>query len=404
VNPEWRLPAQATLAVGLTDVRVLLDFDGPQMVLASFQGEPGEWFGVTADGSETHIRWLFVRVEVNEIAALRSGRLTTLAALRKDAVRVADVPMADDRVGASHVWDVAATAVPVGCFPDPGQLLPGTAAPAPIPASKQWDIRLWQAGAKLGEISAQALADITSALQGILFGEAERVAAHTTTPRRIKKSAAQRARLNVTAFAEGSFVVQLQPEDPAFGRALVAFEQDLERQLDSTKGMRDLLGAASSRSASHARKLLAALARHGVDMEMRDAADNAYTFIRHQTARRVTRELQKANPVELTRRPFEMSGSFTAFDVLRGTFEFHAEDTEITIAGVLDGDLQSSEPDALVGYGGRYFVSGFAEGTPAAQTSALNYVLRSFQPVSPLELDDDDDEPDDELDNEVELD
>ncbi len=398
MNPAWKLPAQAAFAIGLDDVRVLLDFDGPQMVLASFHGESGDWFGVTADASETHIRWLFAPVDVHEVAALRSGRLTTLAALRKDAVRVADVPMADDRVAASHVWDVAATAVPASCFPDPGQLLPGT-APAPIPESKQWHIRLRQAAAEIGEISVQALADITTALQGILFGESERVAAQTTTPRRVKKSAARRARLNVTAFAEGSFVVRLRPEDPAFGRALVAFEQDLERQLDSTAGVRDLLGAASSRSASHARKLLAALARHGIDMEIKDAANNAYTFIRHETARRVTRELQKANTVELTRRPFEMAGSFTAFDVLRGTFEFHAEDTEITIAGALDPDLQEAEPDALVGYGGRYFVSGFAEGTSTAQTSALKYVLTSFQPVSPLELDeDDDDEPDDQVD------
>jgi hypothetical protein len=172
----WDLPHQMTHPpenVRLRErqiERVLLQYDGPQLVVLSDGRQ--KYLGYVADELDNGIRWLHVPVSNLELKALHRGKLTLREALEKAEINIVDVSHAGET---SDVWIAPPLVVPLDCLPEPGLLLPAFARDRS--AEDQPDRLAFEcegAGVGNGVITFECLGAFTSALQRLWFVLAKR--------------------------------------------------------------------------------------------------------------------------------------------------------------------------------------------------------------------------------------
>src|SRR5438034_5615384 len=123
MKPEWDLPTQFEALGEIANrqiSRVLLEYDGPQLVVLADRDR--EYLAVAVDEDESATRWLQVPISHLELRALVIGARSVREALRKPTVTVVDY--AHDLSQPAFAWLVQWSEIPDRVLPRPGVRLP----------------------------------------------------------------------------------------------------------------------------------------------------------------------------------------------------------------------------------------------------------------------------------------
>ena len=121
MREDWRLPEQARAGWDWTIDSVLVEYDGPQVVLLRRDG--GKALAVLADMDEAAARWVHAPISRTEERAIRAGAASLRSALLKPGLEVTDV---DLQGNARRSWTVDSGDLTDEQLPEPGATLPGS--------------------------------------------------------------------------------------------------------------------------------------------------------------------------------------------------------------------------------------------------------------------------------------
>lgn len=108
MRSSWRLPNARVSLHDWNEKDVILDFNGPQLVLLESEGRL--YLSVASDADEEFVRWLRAPISNHEYRALLAGETTVLECIRKPEILVVDTdqygtPTAEYSVSADSLND-----------------------------------------------------------------------------------------------------------------------------------------------------------------------------------------------------------------------------------------------------------------------------------------------------------
>lgn len=377
---EWNLPKQADLAgtSGLQIERILVDYNGPQIVTAS--GPRGLYLGVAADEDDRAVRWIYAPITNTELRALAAGVLTTLDAVLKSRVYVVDVGHDDVEIQA---WECDGALLGDENLPDFGALLPKATRNALMATMSQSSVPqlcLERPDAKRKSVVFQALSDVLNTFQRLWNALAQ--AASPDGPRERGRWSAElidSAALSLAAAGTGSLILDVEPSDAAvFKRTSLSFEE-LVGAGSNPQALAEVLARLGARVQGRYEELLINVEKH--DLQILAKLHGA-AFLGPNTAARVRLSLPQSIYGDPKTRP--AVGYFIAFDTGSATFEFLNEEDDVLYKGQVHPEVLAKNSSVAVGAGVTHAV--FIEVTTriaASKHVTETYALRAIAPPLP---------------------
>lgn len=347
---DWNLPSDGALGIGswtITDV--LLEFNGPQMVLIDDHGR--RYLAVAADDepdSNTE-RWVRAPVTATEEDALREGAIGPYDVLNKASLQVVDL---DPRTQQPKcLWTIERAALTEEHLPLPGARLPDSGVHTE--RSQAAPVLRLDGGAVAGStIHFEALSDVLKHFQRLWAALAQAASGQPIPKGKQAKELRERAALNACALQPGSVCVHVQPTDPELFAKIGELYSSLVAARHDDDQLLSLLHQLKHRAGAAYRSYLMSLEKH--DLQLYATWNDSRVFVGPDIARDVRPRLlalQEAGRTEL-----EAQGTFEAFNIPSSTFTFRNDTTEETYSGEVAPDFSVEEREIGIGPAALYEV------------------------------------------------
>lgn len=371
----WNLPNAELATKAWTELEVLLEFNGPQLV--KVRSDDRDYLSVASDEDDACVRWLRAEVSKVEYDALLRGATTVRECLLKPTVWVVD---ADADGLPLRQWRTPSGALHEEDLPSPLSLLPEDVIAAhripvelPVFAIDGPGI----AGATLG---FRPLADLTQTLQRLWDALGQALVGQATAKGRVSSAIAAATEIRLGAVVPGSVGLQVEAADPAtFGRVAAEYRRLLLAVGDPCR-FRELLLGYKSRVRAALADYLDAVDRH--DVEVLAIWSDGAAYVSSATARRTAATMRFAGGEEEER--FRTVGYFVGFSLREARFDLiEGEDGERYEGTVAPQLLSSLDCEIVLGPAASYDV-GLSVTTFKATGAAAKqaYVLVSLAPAA----------------------
>ncbi len=354
----WVL-GQSVLAIDLplAGVTELLNYDGPQMVLARHRGE--RRLGVASDEIEdgSIVRWVFAKVSGVELRGLASG-----SALLRDVFDKPDLLVCDVegyfKLKSSWICDVSEV---------PGDALPSRQIPMPNSARLVLQQLLPKrsintASAKLsmaalkdpGEaVPFRIVASILSCYQRFWTALGQYVEGGAgNSLGRLPAYVQEHAALGFAAASEGSLEIDVKPVDETFHQSISEAMGKLLRSFEMPASASfDLTTEAAARVMKRFKELLVSIEKQQVDLLYEASAEVMFL-----SPSRASRLLRDSDSPEVIHETIIASGFFQTFSETEERFEFFDELREVSYRGYVGQDVLRQQSGVVVGQEASYGV------------------------------------------------
>ncbi len=345
----WKLPEQAIVPPAAKIVHVLVEYNGPQVVVA--RDNEGLKLGVAADDEEDSglVRWLYAPLTDTEFKALVSGASTIRDALLKPRVYVIDFGR-DDRP--LRAWEHASELLDETVLPRRGALLPkATRAEFAATIPEKPELCLERLGAKSKGVTFRSLSELLGVFQRLWNSLAQAVSQESPKERgRLQADLSERAALALTGATAGSLILEITPSDHAIFNEVSQQFEELAKAGDDPQALSALLEHLGPRVQARYVELLKDIEKHGLQLFTRRQAGSA--FLASHTAPRVISALTQSKVSEA--RTIPAIGYFLAFDGVRGSFEFNETLSGEVYKGHVAPEVFASHDSVVVGPGVTY--------------------------------------------------
>lgn len=345
MRPSWRLPDRLMPSHKWRDIDVLLEFNGPQLVLV--QSGDGLYLSVASDESARTTRWLRTRISPLELKALFSGATTIRESILKPQIWVVDTNRADEVIMETMVTpDMLSD----DDLPTVDSVLPDETRDAhqvdlPTPA-----IFLDGPGVQYHAIGFRTLADILHQIQRLWNAIGQTLLGRSTAKGPVPQDIVYRTELMLGDLVPGSVGLRLRPVD----EALFTDIANQYSRLVSASGDHEQLGAILRELKSRVRATYAdyldALQRHKVEILAR--WDRHGIFISPTMAARIEPALDFVDTGQEER--FEVQGHFIGFNQRDADFEFADLDSGERYKGRVAPKVLRSSVLIVIGPSRRY--------------------------------------------------
>lgn len=345
MRPSWRLPDPLAPSHRWRDVDVLLEFNGPQLVLVD--GGDGVYLSVASDESEGSTRWLRSKLSPLERKALLSGATTVREAIIKPEIWVVDT----DRAGKVIMETaVAPEALSEDDLPTVDSVLPDETLEAhggdmPAPA-------VFLDGPAVSDhaISFRALADTLQQIQRLWNAIGQTLLGRSTAKGPVPQDIVHRTELMLGELVPGSVGLRLRPVD----EQLFADIAQQYARLVSASGDHFQLGIVLRELKARVRATytdyLDTLRKHRVEVLTR--WDRHGIFISSAMATRIEPALEFVDTGQEER--FEVRGHFIGFNQRDAEFEFVDPDNQERYKGRVSPKVLRSPVLIVIGPSRRY--------------------------------------------------
>lgn len=356
---SWDLPAQGLVPRVYEIERVLIEYDGPQVV--TLNGPDGLYLGVASDEDTSSIRWIYAPISHTEFKALTEGASSILDSLLKPEVAIVDVGQ-DGR--AMHEWTADSMKLDRAALPKRGALLPKTARTEyAAPAPEKPELRLDAVHAR--KVGFKVLSDVLSSYQRLWTSIAQARSPRVMNRGRWKQDLSERAELALVGAGAGSLVLNIEPADPAIYVEIAQTFEGLTKAGDDTSALASQLSQLGQRVKSRYAELLEKLGKY--DLQLLSRRNGGSAFLAAHSAPRIL----AAMPQEVAGEPKELiaSGYFVAFNTRNQTFEFYDVGEEESYNGTVHPEVLARNQAILVGQGSSYNI----------KIEVVTYILQTHQ-------------------------
>lgn len=347
VRPSWRLPNPQLPSHRWRDIDVLLEFNGPQLVLVD--GGDGVYLSVASDESERTTRWLRSRLSPLEQKALLSGATTVREAIIKSEIWVVDTDRAGEVIMEAAVAPDALSEddLPTADSVLPDETLQAHRSDMPAPA-------VFLDGPAVSDhaIGFRALADILQQIQRLWNAIGQTLLGRSTAKGPVPQDIVHRTELMLGNLVPGSVGLRLRPVDE---QLFTDIAQQYAR-LILASGDQVQLGAVLRELKARVRATYAdylnTLQKHRVEVLTR--WERQGIFISSTMAARIEPALESVDAGQEER--FEARGYFIGFNQRGADFEFMDPDSDEHYKGRVSPEVLRSPVLIVIGPSKRYVV------------------------------------------------
>lgn len=345
---RWSPSGQLTIgtagpAIDRTVSRVLVEYDGPQLVLLTAGRR--QFLAYAADEDGDLVRWIHAPVSEIEIKALNRGQITIRNAVAKNELTVVDVNRSGTAV---RSWVVNLASLPDEYLPDSDALLPQFARPAATPTGR-FAFECEGEAVRGHSITFACLAAVTGTVQKLWSAIAPEYLLDTEA-----RDEWGSTTLACGATSGGSFVIEVEPRDVATFEAIAAQYKSLIREsYDAPQKIQAKLETFRPSLAQAYSAYLQALETYRIDVLLDVGLDA--TFIGFDCAARVRPHVvlareRSANVGDRTE-IVSAIGYFDGFMKRKATFEFFDVVTGTGYKGAVSQKVLSlaSSTDIVIG-------------------------------------------------------
>ena len=348
----WKLSEQGMVPHTIEVVNVLVEYNGPQIVLA--RDHEGLKLGVAADDEEESgfVRWIYAPLTNTEFKALLSGASTIRDALLKPVVYVIDFDVGDRPLCA---WKYAREDLDEIVLPRRGALLPkATRAELVTAASERPELCLERLGSNGQGVTFRSLSELLGVFQRLWNSLAQAVSLESPKERgRLHADLSERAALTLTGATAGSLNLEITPSDYVIFNQISQQFEELVKAGDDPQVLSALLESLGPRVQARYVELLRDIEKH--DLQLLARRRDGSAFLASHTAPRVITALTQSKVGEAKTIP--AVGYFLAFDSSRGSFEFNETLSGETYKGHVDPNVVASHDKVVVGSGAIYRIA-----------------------------------------------
>jgi hypothetical protein len=379
MRSDWPLPEQLEVPDrGWAVERVLVEFDGPQIVIVGW-GDRCD-LAVLADADEEADRWLHAPISRTEERAVLEGAVSLRSVLVKSDVRITDLDRAGNVIRSAAI---APEQLLDDHLPEPGALLPYASEPSSELSKPR--LRLDGAGVHESTVPVRAVADLLDHKQRLWNALAQAVESEPTQRGLIDAAIRERATLFMSAAAPGSFEITIEPADGTLYAKVASEFRSLVRASDEPSALHSKISSLQSRVRSAYSKYLKALETS--KLEVLDEWSGGAVFLSPASAARFRAYMSEANPV--SEEVVETVGYFLDYNSQSGHFRLRDLAAEEDFAGYVDPKIPAEKRTLMVGPGAQYRVRlrvrSFEATDPAEQQTCT---LVGFEDVSIARSDD----------------
>lgn len=367
---------QTIVPPNITNIQVLAEYNGPQIVLVTASDMLNPLLGVAADEDEDFVRWIAAPITHAERLALADGVLPTRSVFLKHEVIVIDV---DHTERPRRAWEAAHLSD--DDLPREDVVLPRSARSLlaePLPAIPEMSID--RLGSAKAGIPVRPLASILDVLQRLWNALVQSIAVDVPTDRGpIRADLTDRAALSVTGGRVGSLILELSPADPLVFNEVSQTFNKLVGAGYNPEALAIEFNRLGPRVQARYGEFLSVLQKH--DLQLLTRWSKGSFFLGSHLTQRILTAFPKAVVGEPRTTP--VLGYFVAYDTRQRTFEFHDTEGDENYKGAVHSDVLDASDAVSVGSGAMY-TAHIEVVTQLLHSGAVieSYTLRSAKPVS----------------------
>lgn len=340
---SWPALVQQIIAqsIDLRVTHVLLEYDGPQITLATVEGV--QHLGVAADECNDGVRWIYSPVTNLELQALASGSQTTRNALLKREVLVVDIDHRDQVTGA---WKVPSEEIEEDAFPTVGAVLPMGSRQLISelhPQPTHPEIALEQLSRRSNGIPFKALSQAINVFQRLWTALA--AAGEMRARGRYVAGLEDRAMLYFAEASAGSLRIRVEPSDATLYEDVSETFTALVDAGEDSQQVSEVLTQAGPRVQNRYKELLSTLQRN--DLEIMAYSRNGAAFLGPERAGRILGAMLNAKDIETTN--VYSTGYFLSYSFPERKFEFVDVESDRHFKGDVDADVSARNRAITVG-------------------------------------------------------
>lgn len=317
---------------------ILIDFNGPQV--ATLTCGDDLFLGVAADEQDHTVRWVLAPMTPREMAALSHGLLGTLDVFKKDALRVLDLDLQQERFVSAWAG-VSVDELDTSALPDPNAKLDRFMESRPL-AQDQRRFILDSPAMDDAGIDFKTLSRVLSDAQRVWSSIAQALEDEPTARGTLPQEIRQKSKLRTRALRAGSIIIDVSTtEHEDLHEKVAGVFADLIIARDDEERLQDLFTTLKTRARATYTDFLKSLSAGGVEFEMNFKHHHCYTNA--QLAARARRRIESPSRVRAEPDIQELTGTFRGFD-LNGSFAFMDHVNEELIQGTVPGNAEVALP------------------------------------------------------------
>jgi hypothetical protein len=352
MRASWTaLPTQLELPTrsvdDLSDLDIVDEFNGPQIVFGNLDGE--RVFGVAADEDDAVERWVFAPVSPLEERALKEGVASLREALRKDSARIVDFLKGH---GGLRVIPVSGELLSDNELPTAEARLEVTPSVSPV-ATGELSFVLDRIGGVSAGLPLKAVAEFLNNLQRyadavVAFVDSSLSRVHG----RLTDDILAKAAFSLQAATAGSLALGVAPADHGLAQRVVAHLRQAVDAADRGDRLATLAEKGGARALLRYEDLLATLQRHQLQLLARGGTDLA--FVSWTSAGRFSRAMPEVVQREVE--PLVVRGFFRDFGREKAEFVFVDIETDEVLQGSIATSVLDENVPVTVHESARYIV------------------------------------------------